>query len=160
MPPVCFVADSMLEKLARYLRCAGADVHSDRNASTATLIERANRDNRHFLTRNRHLVHHHPLAAHQVLLESDDPVEQFHQLLAAGLVDTSRLFSRCIRCNLPLEAIEREAIQDRVPPGVFEAYRRFFSCPSCTTIFWLGSHVRNTCRKLGLPDASERSEAV
>ena len=160
MSPVAFVADSMLEKLARYLRCAGADVISDRGASTATLIERANRENRHFLTRNRHLVHHHPLPRHEVQLASDDPVEQFRQLVRAKMVDTARSFSRCIRCNLPLVAVEREAIRGRVPPGVFEGYRRFFTCASCETVFWRGSHVRNTCRKLGLPDASERAQSV
>lgn len=160
MPSVAFVADSMLEKLARYLRCAGADVISDRSASTATLIERANRENRRFLTRNRHLAHHHPLPRHEIQLESDDPVEQFKQLVRAGMVETSRIFTRCIRCNLPLVEAERDTVRERVPAGVFKGYRRFFTCSSCETVFWLGSHVRNTCRKLGLPDVSEREESV
>lgn len=152
-----FVTDSMLEKLARYLRCCGVDAYSDPGATRATLIELANREDRWFLTRNRHLAHHQPLPRHEVQIASDDPLEQLRQLLAAGLVDTSAMFSRCIKCNQELEAIEREAVRDRVPEGVFATYRRYFTCPSCGTVFWRGSHVRNTCRKLGLPDVSECS---
>ncbi len=150
-----FVTDSMLEKLARYLRCCGADAHSDSGASRATLIELANREDRYFLTRNRHLAHHHPLPRHEVQIESDDPLEQIHQLLDAGLVDTSAMFSRCIKCNRILEPIERDAVRERVPPGVLATYRSFFTCTGCGTVFWRGSHVRNTCRKLGVADVSE-----
>jgi uncharacterized protein with PIN domain len=31
----------------------------------------------------------------------------------------------------------------------------FYTCPQCGTVFWKGSHVRNTCRKLRLPSAEE-----
>ncbi len=99
--------------------------------------------------------HHHPLPQRELRVESDDPLLQLRQLLDAGLADTSALFTRCIRCNLVLEHVEREAIRERVPEGVFRSYRRFFTCPGCGTVFWLGSHVRNTCRKLGLEDVSE-----
>jgi uncharacterized protein with PIN domain len=38
----------------------------------------------------------------------------------------------------------------RVVEAVRARHRLFFTCPSCGTVFWRGSHVENTCRKLGL----------
>jgi len=62
------------------------------------------------------------------------------------------LFSRCIRCNVELGAVkDKQAVAERVHPNVLSRHERFFACPRCGTIFWHGSHVANTCRKLGLP---------
>jgi len=151
-----FVVDGMLEKLGRYLRCAGWDAVGDSQLSTASRVEIANRDGRVFLTRNRRLRHHHPLPLLERRIVSDDPVEQMREVLALWPLEPQLVFTRCIRCNVELEQVEREAVRALVAPRVFEHYRRFFRCPECATVFWKGSHVRNTCRKLGLPDASER----
>ena len=59
-------------------------------------------------------------------------------------------------CNVPLvPAPDREALRARVHPGVFARHRAFTVCPRCGTVFWFGSHVRNTCAKLGLPAPPE-----
>jgi len=152
-----FVVDGMLEKLGRYLRCAGWDALGDADLSTASRVELANRDGRVFLTRNRHLRHHHPLPLREQRIVAGDPVEQMREVLALWPLERELLFTRCVRCNVELDEIEREAARARVAPRVFERYRRFFRCPACATVFWKGPHVRNTCRKLGLPDVSECS---
>ena len=54
------------------------------------------------------------------------------------------------------EIADPGAVRGRVPGAVLERYRRFFECPACGTLFWKGTHVENTCRKLGVEDASER----
>lgn len=151
MPRPRFLVDSMLEKLARYLRCLGADAASDTRASTATLVERADREGRVFLTRNRHLEHHNLVPTLLVRLASEDTVEQVHQLLGAGWIDTQHLFTRCIRCNVELDEIERLSARPYVPARVYQAHQRFYRCPVCKSTFWHGSHVHNTCRKLRIP---------
>lgn len=154
-----FAVDRMLEKLGSYLRCLGFDAAFEAGCSTATLIERADGEGRVFLTRNRHLAHHRPLPDRSLVLRSDHPVEQLGEVRAAFGLGEERLFSRCIRCNQPLDEARREEVRSRVSEVVFRRYETFFRCPSCGTVFWKGSHVQNTCRKLGLADASELAGA-
>jgi len=62
-----------------------------------------------------------------------------------------RLFSKCIRCNVFLEKVsDNEKIRVFVHPNVYARFDSFFACPKCGTVFWKGTHVANTCRKLGL----------
>ncbi len=142
----------MVIRLGKYLRICGFDAVWDLRRRTQDLIRWANAEGRIFLTRNRHVGEHLPVARRYIWLSSDDPVAQLWQVLnELHLEPSSRLFDRCIRCNCDLESIAREAIPpDRVHPNVLARYRVFWRCPNCGTIFWHGSHVRNTCRKLGV----------
>jgi uncharacterized protein with PIN domain len=83
---------------------------------------------------------------------ANEPVAQLRELMDdLGLAAGSRLFSRCVRCNVELVDVpDRESVRDRVHPNVYARYERFYTCPRCGTVFWKGSHVRNTCAKLGL----------
>ncbi|MCB9915025.1 MAG: Mut7-C RNAse domain-containing protein [Planctomycetes bacterium] len=157
--PKRFVVDSMLEKLARYLRCAGLDAASDPTASTATRVEWADREDRVFLTRNRHLEHHALVPRRLVRLASEDPLAQFAELRDAGHLAGAAPFTRCLRCNAPLAPLPRADAAGRVPPRVHAAHTEFFTCPRCAAIFWRGSHVRTTCRSLGLEDVAESGGA-
>lgn len=152
-----FSVDAMLVKLARYLRVIGHDAVWDFESSLATSIERADHENRVFLTRNHNVGHQYPLPRRWLLIRADDPVEQLrHVIREYGIDPEERLFSRCICCNVELvEIVKSPELAARVAERVFHSYRRFFTCPRCDTVFWKGTHVRNTCRKLGLPDVSE-----
>jgi uncharacterized protein with PIN domain len=152
-----FEIDSMLVKLGRYLRCLGYDAEWDAERSLATRIERADAESRVFLTRNHNIGHQVPAPARMLLLASDDAVEQLWHVVRELRLDPYRhLFTRCIRCNVALAEIEKSpAVAARVPAQTFACYARFYTCPRCGTVFWKGSHVRNTCTKLGLRDASE-----
>lgn len=154
-----FYVDGMLGKLGSYLRCMGYDAAHEPERSTATRIERANREERVFLTRNRRLPHHHPLPARSFVVQAADPLAQLREVCEAFGLEARLLFTRCIRCNVPLTPIGREEVCGRVPGVVYRSYRSFYQCPSCGTLFWKGSHVRNTCRKLGLADASEPGQS-
>jgi uncharacterized protein with PIN domain len=85
------------------------------------------------------------------VLAGNDPVEHLHQVVSAfGLDSAARLFTRCIRCNVELAAASAEEAAARVPDCVRERHEQFFTCPRCGTVFWRGTHVANTCHKLGL----------
>ena len=147
-----FMADHMVIKLGKYLRILGYDAVWDRTHRTHELIEAANRDGRWFLTRNARLPAEYPAPARLVLLKSENPVEQLRELHALRPLDfSSRRFTRCIRCNVDLDPMaDKAAVRDLVHPNVWQRYEQFSRCPECGTVFWKGSHVRNTCRKLGL----------
>lgn len=147
-----FLVDHMLQKLGRYLRIVGLDA-AEGGGRTHELIRRADAEGRVFLTRNTHLGEQYPVPERWLLLRSDDPVQQLREVVAAFGVDPrAALFTRCIRCNVALA--DEPDPGPAVPERVRRRYTRFFRCPSCGTVFWHGSHVANTCRKLGLAPPS------
>jgi uncharacterized protein len=150
-----FMVDHMVIKLGKYLRILGYDAAWDPALRTHELILRANAEARVFVTRNKHLPYQYPAPARVLVLPSTDPAEQLRQVVARFALDPrGLLFTKCIRCNVLLEPVaDKREIEARVHPNVFARFEQFFRCPSCGTVFWKGSHVRNTCRKLGLEEA-------
>ena len=146
----------MVIRLGKYLRILGYDADWDTRLRTHELIARANAEQRFFLTRNRHLDAQYPHVDNVMVLGSTDPVAQLSEVVTERGLDTaSYLFSRCIRCNVVLEAVPaKKQIEELVHPNVYKRHERFFRCPDCGTVFWHGSHVENTLRKLGLTGAA------
>ncbi|MCB9914898.1 MAG: hypothetical protein H6828_07075 [Planctomycetes bacterium] len=87
------------------------------------------------------------------------PLAQFAELRDAGHLAGAAPFTRCLRCNAPLAPLPRADAAGRVPPRVHAAHTEFFTCPRCAAVFWRGSHVRTTCRSLGLEDVAESGGA-
>jgi hypothetical protein len=48
--------------------------------------------------------------------------------------------SRCAKCNHQVVTVRKEEVKDRVPVTTFKAYRRFWMCPSCRQVYWMGPH--------------------
>jgi uncharacterized protein with PIN domain len=146
-----FLVDGMALRLGKYLRCAGFDAVWDVAAETRALARRAELEGRILLTRNTRIGEGVPPPPRWLALASEDPCEQFHQVVRELDLDPrARLFTRCIRCNVELVPAAAMDVESRVPAAVRARYTRFFACPGCATVFWHGSHVANTCRKLGL----------
>jgi uncharacterized protein with PIN domain len=49
-------------------------------------------------------------------------------------------FHRCLRCNHPLEIVQKEAVLDRLEPLTKLYFDEFRICPNCKQIYWKGSH--------------------
>jgi hypothetical protein len=150
-----FAVDRMLEKLGAYLRVLGYDACSgERELDTRERIRRADAEGRVFLTRNTRIPDQLPEPQRMLRVRSEDPVLQLGEVVAAlGLSRRRRLFTRCIRCNRELvELAELGALAARVPAAVRARHRRFWQCPACGTVFWRGTHVANTCQKLGIEE--------
>lgn len=152
-----FLVDRMLVRLGKYLRIIGVDAVWHLDLPLPYLIARANAEGRIFVTRNLHLADIRPQPERVCVLTDSEPVAQFQRLVAGfGLDPQALLFSRCIRCNVALDPITaKSSLRERVHPNVFARHEHFFSCPQCGTVFWKGSHVRNSCRKLRLPSTEE-----
>ena len=152
MIEIGFMVDHMLIKLGKYLRIIGCDAAWELQVRTHALIARANAEDRIFLTRNTHIAEQYPHPNRLFVLHETNPVKQFQIVVAEFRLDPQpRLFSKCIRCNVFLEkAGDKEKIRPLVHPNVYARFDSFFTCPKCGTVFWKGTHVANTCRKLGL----------
>lgn len=144
------LADAMLGALARWLRVLGVDTEYDPALDDPELVERALAEERTLLTRDRRLVERRALAGRHLLVDSEVVDEQLRQVVEAlGLAPAaSDLFTRCLRCNAPLEAADPEAARRHVPPFVARTQERFRRCHECGRHYWRGTHARRMRRRL------------
>lgn len=135
-----FIADGHLGKLVRNLRLLGVDVAYDSAADDRQLLRAAKNDNRALLTRDRRLLMH-AVVRDGYCLRSQGPLEQTIEVLRRfDLLATLAPFTRCSRCNAPLEPVEKEEIVHRLEPLTKVYYEQFRRCTGCGQIYWPGSH--------------------
>jgi hypothetical protein len=143
-----FAVDSMLGKLARWLRILGYDVIYDPSLPIEQLVERANRDDRIVITRRKTFPDDvSPTTFFNVC--SDTFPEQLRRLVThLGLDTRTHLFTRCVDCNEPVRPIDKRSAAGRVPERTWRDLDQFFECPRCRCVYWDGSHRTNTLKKL------------
>jgi len=138
-----FVIDTMLGRLARWLRILGYDVVYHRKMEDWKILRLADEENRIIITRDRGL---HRRAMNKglksILLETDDMAERLAIIaFRAGIrlyIDLDR--TRCPICNTPLIRVDKEKVKDIVPPRVYRLHDDFWLCPKCHKAYWVGSH--------------------
>lgn len=144
-----FVTDTMLEKLARWLRLIGTDVVYDSSKSLKELVNISNAEGRVFLTRRKSFPDGiTPVTLYDLC--SEDFNEQMRRVITQfGLDTTTKLFSRCVDCNVEVIKVnDNETVKDRVPQRSWEGFTEFYECPKCKKVFWKGAHITNTMKKL------------
>lgn len=150
-PVMRFMADAMLGRLARWLRILGYDTAYEKVVTDDVLIERALRENRWLLTRDRRLVQRKLLRGRHTLIASDDVEDQLRQLhrdLTIDLDVNHQRGYRCADCNVVLTSISHDDAAPLVPPFVSQQYREFLQCPHCRRAFWAGTHWDDLDRRL------------
>ena len=137
-----FAVDKMLGKLAKWLRILGYDTFYKNIISNATLLSVANSDNRILITKN----HFFKKRKHQIkiiFITSDDLKDQLLELKHEIKLSTDRIFTRCPICNRKTTRINKEFVNDIVPPYVYQNQERFFQCLLCGKVYWAGTHLEN-----------------
>jgi uncharacterized protein with PIN domain len=137
---VRFIADGHLGSLTRNLRLLGFDVAYCQNADDRRLLEVMVRESRALLTRDRRLLMH-AIVQHGYWPRSQNADEQTIEVVRR--FDLSELiapFTRCLRCNAPLEAVAKADIIGKLEPLTKIYYNQFRRCPGCKQIYWSGSH--------------------
>ena len=138
-----FVADAHLGGLAHLLRMAGFDTLYDNGYADDEIEAIAARDHRIVLTRDRELLKRR-LITHGCYVRALKPKRQLHEIVARlDLRRAARPFALCLRCNAPLQPLDKALAADRVPPMVFARQTRFATCDVCRGVFWEGSHWRS-----------------
>jgi hypothetical protein len=133
-----FIADAMLGTLAKWLRILGYDTLFDASLNDHQLARLARAEDRVLLTRDRELARRRGL--HALLVAGEHLDDQVRQVLSELSLVPDGAFSRCPVCNQPLEAIDRETAQARVPAYVVQTYDSFSCCPACRRVYWRGTH--------------------
>jgi len=140
LPDARFVADAHLGGLARLLRMLGFDTVFANDIPDEHIAALAAEDGRVVLTRDRELLKRRGIVR-GCYLHALRPQDQLREVVQRfGLAAYARPFTRCLHCNLPLHAIEKRGIVDRLPPKVAALHERFQTCDGCRRIFWEGSH--------------------
>jgi len=144
-----FIADGMLGKLAKWLRILGCDTRYYPGTDDGELASAALKEKRILLTRDTGLVRRKTLRQY-LFIKSDDPFEQLREVIRAKQLTISReaLFSRCLTCNEKVVRIKKADVKEKVPAYVFETQSYFKVCPKCKKVFWRGTHVDNTMKKI------------
>jgi uncharacterized protein with PIN domain len=135
-----FLADAHLGGLARFLRMLGCDTLHDPQLQDPDIRRIARDERRIVLTRDRELLKCREIAhgcyVHAIRVEAQLAEVAKRYRLAAR----ARPFTRCLRCNLPLERVEKAAVADRLPENVRQTQEDFTHCPGCDRVYWPGSH--------------------
>jgi len=136
-----FIADTMLGRLATWLRILGYDAEYVRGEDAA-LIGRARETGRILLTRDTGLVRRRGVPPH-LLVQSDHVSEQLRQVIRTfHLTAAGPQARRCPRCNTVVEPRTKAEVLGRVPEFVWSRQDAFWGCPACGRLYWAGSHRR------------------
>ncbi|MDP4225126.1 MAG: Mut7-C RNAse domain-containing protein [Bacteroidota bacterium] len=137
-----FILDVHLGKLVKYLRTLGFDSVYRKDYDDHEIIRIALAEHRIILTRDIGLLKVKTVT-HGYWVRSQEPKEQVKDVLS--YFDLYRFidpFSRCVKCNGTLEAVEKDSIMDQLEPLTIKYYNDFYRCRDCGGIFWEGSHFR------------------
>jgi hypothetical protein len=146
---VQLVCDSMLGRLARFLRLLGADTLYRRDWRDAELTSLAHRERRLLLTRDTRLAQRRDAPPH-LLLASNDAFGQLVEVCRAlGISPGAACFTRCLACNAELTESTPQAERDRLFPFVRETRDRILACKGCRKLYWEGTHLKKMREMLG-----------
>ena len=142
-----FAVDRMLGRLAKWLRVLGQDAIYGEHLTGYGLIRAAWAEDRLILTRDRRLKQKQPPPF--IFIESDDFHAQLEQVIRACDLDfQATLFTRCLRCNSPLDDIAKESVETLVPAYVFASQEKFSWCGRCRRVYWPATHHQQMVEEL------------
>lgn len=149
---ITFIVDSNAGKLARWLRMMGYDTLFFSDIEDGHLVDMAMKEGRVVVTRDTQIAKRRVAANGSlkvILSRDDDPKQQLLQVLKELNLDCRQLqFTRCLECNQRLVYRSKEEVKDLVPPYVFRTQTQYMQCPSCSRIYWQGTHWQRMKRAL------------
>ncbi|MBI2837029.1 MAG: Mut7-C RNAse domain-containing protein [Acidobacteria bacterium] len=149
-----FLADSMLGRLARWLRFAGVDCGYVRDRQEVPFLERASREDRIILTADRGLASRAggraggSAGGSAYVVNATFHRDQLKEVMAHFNLRPAGPLTRCGECNAPLAQLHHAEAYGRVPLRVYESAMQFFACPECGRLYWSGSHTEAIARTL------------
>ncbi len=135
-----FVVDCNLGRLARYLRLLGLDCAYRNDFTDDDVATMSVEQHRIVLTRDRRLLHR-KIISHGCFVRAVRPRDQAREVLARlDLYRSVKPFTRCTRCNAPLQRVQKSHIEHRLEPKTRRYYHDFLQCPGCGKLYWQGGH--------------------
>lgn len=138
-----FIVDNNVGRVVGPLRALGYDTLFINPIEDGRMVEIARREGRTILTKDTGIFKRRLIVRGEVpalYLHGDDWRQQVAQVVRELGLNTEPTFTRCIACNMPLEAVTRSAAEPHVPPYVFRTQESFLHCPGCDRYYWKGTH--------------------
>ncbi|MFH1153489.1 MAG: Mut7-C RNAse domain-containing protein [Pseudomonadota bacterium] len=155
MDALRFIADVNVGKLARLLILMGFDTSFSNSYADQEVADIAVAQNRVILTRDTNLLKRKKVMFGR-RVRASAPYDQLMEVL--GLFGLTRgpfdFMSRCTECNDRLEPVDKDLILERLEPKTRLYFDQFTICPSCSQVYWKGSHHQGMITRfheLGLP---------
>ncbi|MBI4654926.1 MAG: Mut7-C RNAse domain-containing protein [Nitrospirae bacterium] len=142
-----FIVDSMLGRLARWLRLLGYDTLYYPDIEDSLLLRIAREDDRILLTRDTHVIKVRGLKKYFLLNENKTFKQVKIVINSLNLKDFS-IMSRCVICNNTITEIQKEGIRGLVPEYVYQTTAVFKRCSGCGKLYWNGTHPEKFKKKL------------
>ncbi|HEU5245853.1 MAG TPA: Mut7-C RNAse domain-containing protein, partial [Candidatus Udaeobacter sp.] len=143
-----FVADGHLGRLTRNLRLLGFDVAYDPRAEDPQLLRVMERENRALLTRDRRLLMHAMVKTGYFPRSQNADQQTIEVIRRFDLLRAIAPFTRCLRCNAPLQEVAKDDVIEKLEPLTKIYYERFRRCTGCGHIYWAGSHFSKLQKRL------------
>ncbi len=133
-----FLLDVHLGKLTTYLRLLGFDAVYFSSIEHEKLLEGA--EGSVILTRSRDLLKHKRVSE-GMLIRDTQTQEQLREVMRRyQLKDSYRFLYRCPNCNGLLQEVSKESVAQELEAETLLWIESYFRCPSCSKIYWYGSH--------------------
>jgi uncharacterized protein with PIN domain len=127
---------------------AGFDAAWERDADDAALARVSATERRILLTRDRGLLKRSAVTHGYAVRETEARAQLAEVIDRFDLARRVAPFRRCLRCNVPLDAVELGEVAAELPPRVRERVREVRRCPACRRLYWAGTHQRAMERTL------------
>ncbi len=139
-----FLVDSMLGKLAKWLRLLGYDtIYTD--IKDYNKLQGFLQKDYIFLTRQHKWIHYRVLKDQAIyLVQANEPRAQLAEVMKKFKLEFSpqSFCSRCIVCNVVLVERQKEEIETYLPEYIRHTFSHFKVCPCCKRVYWSGSHQK------------------
>jgi uncharacterized protein with PIN domain len=145
-----FIADSMLGRLAKWLRILGHDTLYYSDIADSVLLRIAREQGRTLLTRDTRLIKVKGLKDF-IFIHHDNPEDQLRELFKAGVIQGDReteILSRCIHCNSVLHTISSDKAEGTIPDFALWKEGEVRQCHSCGKFYWKGTHPEKIMKRL------------
>jgi uncharacterized protein with PIN domain len=131
----------MLGSLTRWLRITGYDALYLKDIKDDELINKAEKENRILLTRDKELVSiARKRKVEAYFINGISTLEKLIDLRKKTGLHYTLQNTRCPRCNGKVIKVRKEEVYKQVPEGSYNAFNSFWKCEDCDAIYWKGSH--------------------
>jgi len=141
----------MLGKLTRWLRMLGQDVIYTGSMDDNELIQKAKKEDRVLLTRDRELYQQAiGKGAEVYLVEGESEAEKLANLAKRFKfqLQIDVKVSRCPKCNTRIRSVSKAEIIAKIPKTTSSCYDEFWECPECEQVYWQGAHWKRIDKTL------------
>jgi hypothetical protein len=123
--------------------CGFDSFYASQQISDKELLVIAEKEHRILITRDKELHQRAKKKEIPTLLTlSRSLSEQLNLLFDSypSIIDELNPLSRCSLCNTLIIPIEKEHVEQKVPPRIYNEHDHFWMCPHCQQIYWKGTH--------------------